>query len=95
MFNIPIPLKYVMKTTTKKWILFCFVTIIVVIWIIWTTIFPLFIDERLFLMGDLAGIPILNPFYGLSIPVSILLIVLLVKQFIKIRNGGKNSEEES
>ena len=84
-----------MKKTTKQWIFFSLLAIIVVIWIIWTTIFPLFIDERLFIMGDLAGIPVLNPFYGLSIPVSILLIVLLVKKFIKIRNGEKKSEDEN
>jgi len=84
-----------MKKKTKQWILFSFVALVVVIWIIWTTIFPLFIDERLFIMGDLAGIPILNPFYGFSIPVSILLIVLLVRQFIKIRKDEKDSEVES
>jgi len=76
-----------MKSEIKKWLFFSFITLCTLIWIIWTIIFPLFIDERLFLMGDLRGIPILNPFYGLSIPIAVFLIVYLIKQFKKIKKG--------
>ena len=84
-----------MKSKTKKWLFFSLISLCAIIWIIWTVFFPLFIDERLFIMGNLSGIPVLNPFYGLSIPVSIIIIVYLVKQFIKIKNGDENNEDES
>ena len=83
-----------MKKKTKKWLFFAFISIIVVIWICWTTIFPLFVDERLFIMGDLRGIPILNPFYGLSIPIAVFLIVYLIKEGIKIKKGDNGENQE-
>jgi len=83
-----------MKSDIKKWIFFSLIALSILIWIIWTIIFPLFVDERLFLMGDLRGIPILNPFYGLSIPIAVLLIVYLIKEFKKIKKGDNGENQE-
>ncbi|MHA1355719.1 MAG: hypothetical protein ACTSR1_11155 [Candidatus Heimdallarchaeota archaeon] len=83
-----------MKSETKKWIFFSLIALCVLIWIIWTIFFPLFVDERLFLIGDLSGIPVLNPFYGLSIPIGVFLIVYLIKQGIKIKKGDNGENQE-
>ena len=83
-----------MKSETKKLIFFSFIALCILIWIIWTVIFPLFIDERLFIIGDLSGIPILNPYYGLSIPIAVFLVVYLIKEFKKIKKGNNDEDQE-
>ena len=83
------------NTERKKVILFVVKSVSVIIWITWTCIFPLFIDETIFQEGNLSGYPILNPYYGISIPIALLLLIYLYKEFKKTILKKEKSIEEN
>ncbi|MHA1222785.1 MAG: hypothetical protein ACTSP3_05925 [Candidatus Heimdallarchaeaceae archaeon] len=83
------------KNHSKKILFVLIKAFFLVLWIIWTIFFPLFIDTTLYQEGNLSGIPILNPFYGLSILVSAILCYLFFKELKSLIKGKKKDANEN